>query len=128
MTSSVVSLFTDIVTLGQLFSIVIIGLSVCLIYTFLVFDIGIVFNASEMYSETFALLIILVVILCMNIKNFIALIKAGDNFTNVIFKQAKNVSALIIDRFYVFFIVAVIFGIISYFVTVAAATKKREVI
>ena len=127
-TSSVVSLFTDIVTLGQLFSIVIIGLSVCLIYTFLVFDIGIVFNASEMYSETFALLIILVVILCMNIKNFIALIKAGDNFTNVIFKQAKNVSALIIDRFYVFFIVAVIFGIISYFVTVAAATKKREVI
>ena len=127
-TSTVVSLFTDLVTFSQLFSLVIIGLSVSLIYTFLLFDIGIVFNASEMYSETFALLIILVVILCMNIKNFIALIKAGDNFTNVIFEQAKNVSALIIDRFYVFFIVAVIFGIISYFVTVAAATKKREVI
>ena len=35
--SSLVSLFTDLVTFRQLFSIVIIGLSVCLIYTFLLF-------------------------------------------------------------------------------------------
>ena len=126
--SSVVSIFTDLVTFGQLFAVVIIGLSVCLIYTFLLFDIGIVFNASEMYSETFALLIILIAIFGMNIKNIIALIKAGDNFANVIIEQAKNVTAFIIDRFFVFFIVAVIFGIISYFVTVTVATKKREVI
>ena len=81
-----------------------------------------------MYSETFALLIILFIILGLNTKNIIDLIKAGDNFPNVIFEQAKNVSSLIIDRFYVFLIVAVIFGIISYFAAVAVATRKREVI
>ena len=126
--SSVVVLFADIVTFSQLFAIVIIGFSVCLIYTFLLFDIGIAFNVSEMYSETFALLIILFIILGLNTKNIIDLIKAGDNFPNVIFEQAKNVSSLIIDRFYVFLIVAVIFGIISYFAAVAVATRKREVI
>ena len=69
--SSVVSLFTDLVTFSQLFSIVIIGLSVCLMYTFLIFDIGIVFNASEMYSELFALLIILLAIFGLNIKTLL---------------------------------------------------------
>ena len=126
--SSVVSLFTDLVTFRQLFAMVIIGFSVCLIYTFLLFDIGIVFNASEMYSETFSMLIILFVIFGLNIQNFIDLIKAGDNFPNVILEQAKSVSTLITDKFYVFLIAAFIFGVISYFVTVAAATKKREVI
>ena len=126
--SSLVSLFTDLVTFRQLFSIVIIGLSVCLIYTFLLFDIGIVFNASEMYSETFALLIILLVLFGLNIKNIISLIKAGDNFPDVILEQAKSVITLISDKSYMFFIIAFVFGVISYFVTVAAATKKREVI
>ena len=126
--SSVVSLFTDLVTFRQLFAVVIIGLSVCLIYSFLLFDVGIVFNTSEMYSETIALLIILFAIFGLNIKNIIALIKAGDNMPIVALERAKSVSVLITDKSYVFFIVACIFGVISYFVTVAAATKKREVI
>lgn len=126
--SSVVSLFTDLVTFSQLFSIVIIGLSVCLMYTFLIFDIGIVFNASEMYSELFALLIILLAIFGLNIKNIIALIRAGDNMPGVALEQAKSVFTLISDKSYVFVIVTCIIGVISYFVSVAAATKKREVI
>ncbi|MBO4635573.1 MAG: hypothetical protein J5685_00330 [Clostridiales bacterium] len=125
---SAVSLFTDMVAFGQLFSIVIIGLSVCLIYTFLQFDLGIILNGSEVYSETFSLLIILLAVLGMNTKNIIALIKAGDDFPNVIFEQARSVSALITDRSYLFIITACIIGVISYFVTVAVATKKREVI
>ena len=126
--SSLVSLFTDLVTFRQLFAMVIIGLSVCLIYSFLLFDIGIIFNTSEMYSETFALLIILIAIFGLNIKNIIALIKAGDNFASVIIEQAKNVTAVVLDRAYVFLIIACVLGFISYFVTVAVAAKKREVI
>ena len=126
--SSVVSLFTDLVTFSQLFSIVIIGLSVCLMYTFLIFDIGIVFNASEMYSELFALLIILLALFGLNIKNIIALFRAGDNMPGVVLEQAKSVFTLISDKSYVFVIVTCIIGVISYFVSVAAATKKREVI
>ena len=126
--SSVVSLFTDLVTFSQLFSIVIIGLSVCLMYTFLIFDIGIVFNASEMYSEIFALLIILLAFFGLNIKNIIALFRAGDNMPGVVLEQAKSVFTLISDKSYVFVIVTCIIGVISYFVSVAAATKKREVI
>ncbi len=126
--SSVVSLFTDLVTFRQLFAMVIIGLSACLIYSFLLFDIGIVFNTSEMYSETIALLIILFAVFGLNIKNIIALIKAGDNMPSVALEQAKSVFALITDKSYVLFIAVCIFGVISYFVTVAAATKKREVI
>ena len=126
--SSLVSLFTDLVTFRQLFAIVIIGLSVSLIYTFLLFDIGIVFNASEMYSETFALLIILLVFFGLNTEKLIDLIKAGDDFPNVFFVQAKGIAALILDRPYVFFIIAVILGVISYFVTAAVAAKRREVI
>lgn len=127
-TSTVVSLFTDLVTFSQLFSLVIIGLSVSLIYTFLLFDIGIVFNASEMYSETFALLTILLTFFGLNIKNIIALIRAGDNMPSVFIEQAKSIFTLISDKSYVFVIVPCIFGVISYFVTVTAATKKREVI
>ena len=126
--SSVVSLFTDLVTFRQLFAMVIIGLSACLIYSFLLFDIGIVFNTSEMYSETIALLIILFAVFGLNIKSIIALIKAGDNMPSVALEQAKSVFALITDESYVLFIAVCIFGVISYFVTVAAATKKREVI
>ena len=81
-----------------------------------------------MYSETFALLIILLVLFGLNIKNIISLIKAGDNFPDVILEQAKSVITLISDKSYMFFIIAFVFGVISYFVTVAAATKKREVI
>ena len=126
--SSLVSLFTDLVTFRQLFAVVIIGFSICLIYTFLMFDIGIILNGSEMYSETFALLIILLAIFGMNIKNIISLIKAGDNFASVIIEQAKNVTAVVLDRAYVFLIIACVLGFISYFVTVAVAAKKREVI
>lgn len=126
--SSLVSLFTDLVTFRQLFAVVIIGFSICLIYTFLMFDIGIILNGSEMYSETFALLIILLAIFGMNIKNIISLIKAGDNFASVIIEQAKNVTAVVLDRAYVFLIIACALGFISYFVTVAVAAKKREVI
>ena len=123
-----VSLFTDLITFRQLFAVVIIGFSICLIYTFLMFDIGIILNGSEMYSETFALLIILLAIFGMNIKNIISLIKAGDNFASVIIEQAKNVTAVVLDRAYVFLIIACVLGFISYFVTVAVAAKKREVI
>ena len=126
--SSLVSLFTELVTFRQLFAVVIIGFSICLIYTFLMFDIGIILNGSEMYSETFALLIILLAIFGMNMKNFISLIRAGDNFASVIIEQAKSVFTLISDKSYVFVIVTCIIGVISYFVSVAAATKKREVI
>ena len=126
--SSVVALFTDLVTFKHLFAIIIIGLSLSLIYTFLIFDIGIVLNGSDVYSETIAGLIILLVVLGMNIKNFIALTKAGDDFANVMIEQARNVVDLILNRSYVFIIAACVVGIISYFVTVAVATKKREVI
>ena len=46
----------------------------------------------------------------------------------VALEQAKSVFTLISDKSYVFVIVTCIIGVISYFVSVAAATKKREVI
>ena len=81
-----------------------------------------------MYSETFALLIIFLVFFGLNTEKLIDLIKAGDDFPNVFFVQAKGIAALILDRPYVFFIIAVILGVISYFVTAAVADKRREVI
>ena len=126
--SSLITITSGLIPFSEMLLFVVGALSVFLIYTFLLFVIDMVLEGSGVFAQTSAMLLIILGATIANIGNIIELIKAGDGFAPVLIDQVNDMFTALPSKAYIFPLIAIIAGLASYFISVAYAEKKREVI
>lgn len=126
--SAIVSVFGDALVLADSIRFILTGFSFSITYLFIFFVLLLCMDSAELYAQTVAMLVICAAVLAANTGNFIEIYNAGEDFSPVVIEKMTELIDIAVNRYYVFLAIAIVTGIITYFISVAIATKKREVI
>jgi hypothetical protein len=121
--SFILSILTDVISFENFLAIIISAASVICIYSALVTAFCIIFGQeNDNYARLVAILVIVITVLASNIS------KIKLFFTDKNFNLFNHFITFIKEKSYILFILAMLVIILSYFISVFAAERKRGVV